>query len=57
MSCLTGKRAYPTKQAARTALTSANQRRNPRQQRRENSAYRCDTCNAWHLTSRSPARP
>lgn len=51
MSCLTGKRPYASKQAARTALASANRRRNPRQQRRETRAYRCHSCNAWHLTS------
>jgi hypothetical protein len=52
MTCPTGKRPYPTKAAARTALASAT-RRNPHRQRRESRAYRCHTCNAWHLTSQT----
>ncbi|GGW99072.1 hypothetical protein [Streptomyces chartreusis] len=51
MTCLTGKRPYPSKQAARTAIASANRRRDPRRQRREHRAYHCASCNAWHLTS------
>lgn len=51
MTCPTGKRLYPDKGAARTALASANRRRARRQQRRESRAYRCLNCNAWHLTS------
>jgi hypothetical protein len=51
MTCPTGKRPYPSKADARTALASANRRRSRRQQRRETRAYHCPGCNAWHLTS------
>lgn len=52
MTCPTGKRPYPSRADARTALKSANRRRGRRQQHRETRAYRCLNCNAWHLTSR-----
>ena len=55
MTCLTGKRRYPDRTAARTALAVINRRAGER--RRENRTYRCNTCNGWHLTSRNNPRP
>ena len=55
MSCLTGKVRYRDRIAATYALAVIQRREKER--RREKRAYRCDTCNGWHLTSRSPARP
>lgn len=50
MTCPTGKRPYPSKAAARTALAAARRRRSPHH-RSETRHYRCDACNNWHLTS------
>lgn len=49
MSCLTGKRRYRDRVGAKFALAVIKRRGGKR--RRETRAYRCPTCNGWHLTS------
>lgn len=52
-----GKVCFPTEQAARDALVQAKIAHSLRGNtgRREQRAYPCEACNAWHLTS-SPSR-
>ena len=51
--CPSGKKRYPTEQAAQVSLTSAKISRALHGQgnRREQRAYACVTCRGWHLTS------
>lgn len=48
-TCPTGKRSYPGKGAALSALHAARRRRRRRTNRREIKAYLCEACGLWHL--------
>lgn len=54
-SCPSGKVRYRDQIGAKFALAVINRRGGKK--RREQRAYRCPTCNGWHLTSRGTARP
>lgn len=51
-SCESGKRRFPDKRAALSALHTAQQNRAEGQaRRRECRVYRCGACRGWHMTS------
>lgn len=50
--CVTGKHAFATSRAAKAAVRRA--RTHKSQRRRERSAYQCEHCGAFHLTSLEP---
>ncbi len=57
-TCPTGKQQYPSPQQAwHTAGKVLHRNRTAEKHRNKTvSAYRCDLCEAWHLTSK-PKRP
>lgn len=53
-TCLSGKRPYGSRGAAREAARAVRARRGRWPGRKvELDAYRCAACGAWHLTSKS----
>jgi hypothetical protein len=62
MNCSSGKTAYPTPQAAWSAVTSIRRRVRSKGKgtgqkfMAKRRPYRCDRCHQWHLTAVDPDR-
>jgi hypothetical protein len=54
MACRTGKRRYPTEEAARIKLALMDQDSPTRHELR---VYLCEFCCGWHMTRQPPADP
>lgn len=54
MSCVTGKRAYDSKEQAEEALISTRARNGYRDNSGPIAIYQCDDCGLWHFTSQGP---
>ncbi|RED97432.1 hypothetical protein [Marinoscillum furvescens] len=52
MACVTGKKAYPTKERALEALVDQRGRFEYRSNSGPINVYHCDDCGEWHFTSK-----
>lgn len=56
MGCSTGKRQYSTEVLAESALIEIHIDRNFPPDQGPQNVYKCEYCEDWHLTSKSPNR-
>ena len=54
MDCVTGKRAYYSKELAEEALIANRSRCHHNEESGPINVYQCNDCNNWHFTSKGP---